>query len=112
MDVVAISNNNYDLTRGDTTLLVCVGYGEPEANVTWLRNGFQEVTNTSIISVSEEVSMYETKMFKELYLQLCSVSLKTTGTFTCVVNNDERAVNSTVELRVTGQQCLMLFLCV
>ena len=102
VEVVAISNDT-SLLEGETALLACVGYSEDDVEVTWARNG-ATVVNSSLVFTYQEEAVEGGRVFKQSFLQLCSVEVADSGAYTCVVNNGQISANSSVQLTVSGQQ--------
>ena len=87
---------------GDTALLVCVGYGQPNVEISWSLNG-EVVTNGSLVSIYEEVMSQGGRLFKQLFLELCSLELSDSGIYTCTVSNGQTVANATTQLSVYGE---------
>ena len=105
--MVAISNDT-SLLEGETALLACVGYSEDDVEVTWTRNG-ATVVNSSLISTYQEETVQGGRVFKQSFLQLCSVEVADSGAYTCVISNGQTSANSSVQLTVSGQQLNSLY---
>ena len=100
-ELVIISNHT-SLTERETALLACVGYGVPSVEITWVYNG-QAIMNSSLVSISEEDVVYGERIFRQSFLQLCSVNLRDSGAYTCIVSNGRMTVNASSELSVSGK---------
>ena len=94
-----ILSNDTALLEGESVSLTCVGRGDPE--ISWSRNG-QVLSNTSDLFIHEEDINDEGRTLTQSFLQLCNLVLADAGTYTCVVSNSIRSVNSSVQLTVTG----------
>lgn len=68
-----------------------------------MRNG-QQLTNSSLVTLTEESTSYIGLNFKQSYLQLCSVDLADSGSYTCVIGDGLATVNSGVYLNVVGEE--------
>ena len=101
LEVVAISANT-SVDAGGTAVLICVGYGQPNVDITWSRDG-QIISNSSLVSIYEEDLAQGGRVFKQSFLQICSVGVAGSDIYTCTVSNGRDSVNSTVELSVTGE---------
>ena len=99
-EVVALSGNT-SVTFGQTAVLVCVGYGEPSVTVTWWKSN-TEVTNTSRVTIIEEDLAQGGRLFRQSFLQLCSVDLSDAANYTCTVTNGSSSTSANTELAVTG----------
>ena len=82
-------------------MLICVGYGQPNVDITWSRDG-QVISNSSLVSIYEKDLVQGGRLFRQSFLQLCSVQMADSGVHTCVVSNRMSSVTSTVELSVLG----------
>ena len=100
VELVVISNDT-SVDEGEAVSLTCVGYGTPYIEIQWIRNG-ETLSNTSVISIHEEEIMLGNWIFTQSFLQLCSLALTDSGSYTCVVSNGIISVNSSVDLTITG----------
>ena len=91
---------------GHTTLLVCVGHGLPDPEITWSFNG-EILGNTSLTTIYEE-AVPGREMFKQTILQLCSVETSQAGRYTCSVTNGHKTATATTRLIVSGVTGLSL----
>ena len=101
LELVAISNDT-SLIVGDTALLVCVGYGQPNVEISWTLNG-KVVTNDSLVAFYEEVVSQGGRLFRQSFLELCSLAVANSGVYTCTVTNGRTMVNATIQLSVSGK---------
>ena len=99
VDLGVISNDT-TVSELDTVVLVCVGYGEPYAQLNWTRNG-QLITNSSTTYIFEEDTVEQTVTFKQSFLQICDVRMDDVGSYTCTLGNGENTEESSVQLTVT-----------
>ena len=83
-------------------MLICVGYGQPNVDITWSRDG-QVILNSSSVSITEEDLIQGGRTFKQSFLQVCSVQFDQSGTYTCSVNNGIMSTNSSLQLSVNGE---------
>ena len=95
-------SNDTTLGTGETPLLACVGFGEPEVEISWSFNG-APVVNTSLITITEEDVVQGQRIFKLSFLQICSLSTPNVGGYTCLINNGQRTVSSTVNVLVVEE---------
>ena len=98
--MAAISNDT-SLNVGETAVLICVGYGQPSVGITWTKYG-QIISNSSLVSVYEEDLAQGGRVFKQSFLQLCSLQMENSGSYVCSVSNGLSTVNSSLELSVLG----------
>ena len=102
-DLLVISNDTSALV-GNSALLACVGIGVPSVEITWSLNG-ASITNSSIVTISEEEITRGETVFKQSFLELCSLSISNSGVYACSVSNGgQTMVNDTTQLYVTGKQ--------
>ena len=106
VDLVLLSSDT-SLPERDTALLACIGYGEPEATISWVRNGMA-VRNTSLVNITEAVSTAGGRTFKHSYLQICSVEIEDAGVYVCDVFNGRVSVSSSVQLIGETYACTAL----
>ena len=104
MELVIISNDT-SLLVGDTALLVCVGYGIPDLDITWSVDG-TVIHNSSIAIINEGEVIRGGKLFKQSFLQLCSLAISNSGIYSCSVNNGATVINATTQLSVNGKKIL------
>ena len=105
---LAIISNDTSVDAGESAVLICVGYGQPNVDITWSRDG-QVISNSYLVSVYEEDLAQGGRVFKQSFLQLCSLQMSDSGVYTCSVSNGLSSVNSTVELSVLGTNSIYLF---
>ena len=98
-----IISNYSSIEQGETALLACVGEGFPLLEISWMHNG-QTVVNSSLVSITEEDMTQGERMFKQSFLQICSVTLRDAGDYICGVSNGENSVTSSTQLTVTGME--------
>lgn len=99
MELVAISVDT-TLMEQETTILSCVGFGHPNIDTTWTRNG-QILTNSTKVVTFQQNAVYLGVSFNMSFLQLCNVSMEDAGGYTCVVSDGRVTTNGTVALTVT-----------
>ena len=99
VEVVVISNDTA-LRTGETALLVCVGFGEPEVEISWSFNG-APVVNASLITIYEEDLVQGERIFKQFFLQICNLAESDAGGYTCIASNGFTTDNATTQLTVT-----------
>lgn len=98
---VGIISPNTAVILGDAAILACVGYSQPNLEVTWTRNG-AEVANSSLIYSYQEDVVQGILPFRQAFLQICAVAMGDSGAYTCVVSNGQTSANSTVQLIIAG----------
>ena len=96
---LAVISSHTSVVAGETAVLVCVGFGEPDVNITWSRDD-QVISNSSLVSIYEEDLTRGDRLFKQSFLQLCSLQMSDSGTYTCTVSNGKASITSTTELSV------------
>ena len=98
----AISSDT-SVGEGQTAILACVGYSEPNVEVTWWRNG-RLVTNSDLISTSQFIVSHQGRNFTTSFLQICGVGNSDVGEYTCMVSNSIMSVTASVQLTIAGQK--------
>ena len=98
---MVILSDHSSVTKGETALLACVGQGFPLVEISWMRNG-QRLVNSFLVTITEENVTHGERLFKQSFLQICSVEIADAGEYTCIVSNGEVSVNSSTQLTVTG----------
>ena len=94
-------SNDTALRTGDTALLACVGFGEPEVEISWSFNG-APVVNTSLITIYEEDVVQGERIFKQSLLQICSLAESDAGGYTCTATIGQATDNAVIQLTVTS----------
>lgn len=100
VELVAISDST-TLSQGETALLVCLAYGEPFADITWSHNG-EVVVNSSLIFTSDVDFMEGGLLLRQSSLQICNAKIRTSGDYTCFVNNGLDSVNASTQVIIAG----------
>jgi hypothetical protein len=98
--VVVISDDS-TLSVGDTALLVCVTYSQQDEAVSWMLNG-RSVMNSSLVTIYEEDVTEGELVFRQSFLQLCSLTTSDAGAYYCVVSADQASANATIRLTVAS----------
>ena len=99
------------MEAGSTTVLSCVGFGDPIPNVTWTR-GATELSNGSRTTIYERLVTSNGVMFVQFILQICSVGETDNGQYSCTVGNAVGNASVDFELSVTGECdciCMIVF---
>ena len=100
-EVLVISNDTA-LRTGETALLACAGFGEPEVEISWSFKG-APVVNTSLITIYEEDVVQGERIFKHSLLQICSLVAADAGGYTCIASDGFTTANATTQLAVTSE---------
>ena len=103
---LVVISNDVSLTAGDTALLTCVGYGQPDVQITWSRNG-EGVMNNSLVTINEIDVTRGGRLYKQSFLDICSLEVSDSGNYTCTVSNGESATNATTQLLVSGKDFML-----
>ena len=101
LELVMISNDTSPLL-GDTALLGCVGYGQPYVLITWSKNG-ESIMNNSRVTINETEITQGGRLFRQSFLELCSVEFSDDGNYTCTLSNGQATINATSKLIVLGK---------
>ena len=99
---LAVISEDTSVGVGETTLLVCVSFGQPDVDITWSRDG-QVISNSSLVSIYEEDLALGDRQFKQSFLQLCGLEGSDSGTYTCTVSSGLSSANSSTELAVVSE---------
>ncbi len=97
-----VISNGTTVASEETTIMVCVTQQQANGLITWTRNG-QAISNSSLVSITEEDVVVGGRVFTQSFLQICSVELANAGDYTCIASNGTTSVNSTTQLTVTGK---------
>ena len=90
------------LSPGDTTVLVCMTVGEAaSATITWTKDG-QTLSNSPLLTISQENFALAGKMFRQSTLQICSASDSDAGNYTCVASSGDTSVTATTQILLPG----------
>ena len=95
---LGLISNDTTVNLGETAVLTCLGFGEPEVNIFWSYMG-RTLRNTSLLTIVEEISQLD---FKTSYLQLCDLIRSESGEYMCTVTNTHFLVNATTQLSVAA----------
>ena len=87
------------LRTGEAALLACVGFGEPDVEISWSFNG-APVVNTSLITICEEDSLQGERIFKQSFLQIRSLGKADAGDYNCIVSDGFTTTNATTQITV------------
>ena len=100
--IVAMLSKDLSLNSGETALLSCVGFGEPDVEISWSFNG-APVVNSSLTPIFEENIIQGSRPYKQSFLQLCSVTTSSAGSYTCGASNGQGISNAITQLSVIGE---------
>ena len=98
---VVISPRNSTVEAGSTTILTCVGFGNPTPYITW-RRGTTELSNGSRTTIYEELVTENGVNFVQSILEICSVGEADDGQYSCTVSNALGNASVNFELSVTA----------
>lgn len=101
MDLLLVSNHT-TLLQGQSALLTCIGWGEPEFQITWSRNNQIEM-NSSLISIYEREFFHAGRLLKQSFLEICSAALQDIGLYTCNVSNGLISVAGFIQFDLFGE---------
>ena len=99
---VLAASANTSVARGGTALLTCVGYVQPNLEITWLFNG-APVVQSSLVTISAvDVNGTGNSIpLRRSFLQICGVTTDQSGSYTCVISNGAESDEHTIELTAT-----------
>ena len=98
---IIAASNDASSNAGQSALLTCVGFGQFDVEISWSFNG-APVANTSLITISERNVVKGGSVFKQSFLQLCSVTASNAGAYTCILSSGLSTTNATTQLTVNG----------
>jgi hypothetical protein len=82
---------------GQTAFLTCVAFGEPDVEISWSRNG-SSIANSDLAAISEQGLVKGGRMFKQSFLQLCSLDISDAGDYSCIARNRLTSIAAVTEL--------------
>lgn len=101
-ELVVITNHT-DLFVGETIILTCVGYGEPDVEITWSRND-QTLINSSLATITESNTSQGGRLLKQSFLQLCDVEMADSGSYICTVDIGHQDIDYNVNLEINRRK--------
>ena len=78
-------------------MLTCVGVGERAVQVGWSFNGVS-LGNSSLVTIYERDIVRGGSIFKQSFLQLCSLTLSNAGGYNCNVMSGLTVVSATAQI--------------
>ena len=96
---VVLLSSNSSLKEGQSTVLTCVGFGEPDVELSWSFNG-TPVVNTSLTTVIDGSNVHREVLYRQSFLQLCAPATSDTD-YTCIANNGHANATAVTQVRVT-----------
>ena len=103
-----MKSGDTSLNFGDSALLICVAFGIPSVDFSWVHKE-ETIVNDSLVNISQEDCTRGGKPFRKSILKICNVSLVHSGAYTCSVNNGLWFENTSISLWIAGIQ--VSFLC-
>ena len=94
-------SNHTTTFQGDSVVLTCIGYAEPNFDIIWTRNN-QTIVNSSLVSVTEWEFVQAGRIVRQSFLQLCDVRIEDTGAYTCTVTNGIISADGFARLSLVG----------
>ena len=101
---VVIAPTPAEVDAGNTVVLACVGYGSPDPDITWSRNG-NVLSNDSRVTIYEEVVTESGVTFVQSILEICSATLSDSGQYSCLATNLHGNDNATFDLTIVLGMC-------
>lgn len=92
VELVAVSTPTTAML-GESIFLYCVTYGPTTGRTAWTRDGMP-LSNSTQVSIGEEIITQGATMFKLSFLRMCA--LDNSGNFACMVSNVNDSLSSTV----------------
>ena len=100
VELLLISNDT-TLLQGESTILTCVGWGEPEIQITWSRNGQTEM-NTTFVTIYEQEFFHAGRLLRQSFLEICSARIEDIGLYTCTISNGLISVAESIQFDLVG----------
>ena len=92
---------NTTATEGNTLILVCVAYGDPTPDISWLKDGIVLANDSSRITVLTEVVMEQGIPFVQSTLEICGLDVaEDSGLYYCTADNEFGTATSVFEISV------------
>ena len=86
---------------GSSLTLACVAYGDPVPTISW-NKGSSELTNSSVITIYQDVLEIRGVAFMRSILEICSVDGDDAGQYSCFSENSVSNDTANFELSVTS----------
>ena len=93
--------NNID--AGTSSVLTCLAYGDPLPTIAWTRDG-GDLTNSTRITIFDEVVSEGTATFVKSTLQICSANESDTGHYTCLATGETSTDAASFVLQVFARE--------
>ena len=87
------------MVGGNTVALACVGYGSPNPNITWSRDG-SILSNDTRITIYGELVTEGDVTFVQSILKICNANVSDGGPYICLATNLHGNDNATFDLTV------------
>ena len=101
--MVVIYPQDTMVMAGNTALLVCVAYGDPQPSVTW-RKGTVSLSNSSQIRIYEQLLNQSGFIFVRSVLEICNTNAAHTGEYSCTTDNGVGNHSISFQLTIPGKQ--------
>ena len=99
--LVLAASANTTVGTGDTAMISCVGYVQPNLEITWLFNGARVVPSSLVvISTVDVTGTGDMVPLRQSFLRVCGATASMAGSYTCVVSNGQMSTQHTIELTV------------
>ena len=96
---VVIAPTPAEVVGGNTVALACVGYGSPNPNITWSRDG-SILSNDTRITIYGELVTDGDVTFVQSILKICNANVSDGGPYICLATNLHGNDNATFDLTV------------
>jgi hypothetical protein len=88
------------LREGESTLLTCMGFGDPDVELSWMFNGTR-LANTSLTAIHEGETTQRGRLYRQSFLQLCGLVMSDGGAYTCIADNGHDTDSAATLVTVT-----------
>ena len=96
-----IAPESTSVNVGSTVLITCVASGDSPTFITWSNQSEPQLTNSSRVTIYEELVTEGGVTFVQSILEICSVQETDASNYTCSAENDFGTDSATFELTVT-----------
>ena len=100
---IVIAPESIAVNVGTTVLITCVASGDSPTFITWSNQSEPQLTNSSRVTIYEELVTEGGVTFVQSILEICSVQETDASNYTCSAENDLGTDNATFELAVNPE---------
>ncbi len=100
---IVVAPEDITTEAGSTVFITCVAYSENTPSITWIQNDNQTILDNSTstrVTVYEELVTEGGLTFVQSILEVCSVEVADSGSYSCVASNGVRNDSTSFELTI------------